>query len=117
MVSPFASLPHPPAHLTPENWDTVLQSGQPVVVYFWAPWCGVGPGLEARLVPFLSHFAGKVTFARVNADEFPELAARHFLTFLPSLLIFSAGTIVAPLLSIANVPNDLRRHLYRLIGR
>lgn len=77
------------------NFDqTVLASAQPVLVDFYAPWCGpcrqLGPILE-RLATELS---GKVTIVKVNADTSMDLAAKYNVSGLPTLLLFKDGAIV-----------------------
>ena len=73
----------------------VLQSPEPVIVDFWAPWCGpckmVGPEVEKMAV---AH-AGKARFVKVNVDEAGEIAMRYSIMSIPTLAKFEGGRIVA----------------------
>ncbi|MDM9624514.1 thioredoxin [Rhizobium sp. S152] len=71
----------------------VLESAEPVVVDFWAEWCGpckmIAPSLEELSV----EFAGKVKVAKLNIDENPELAAQFGVRSIPTLAIFKSGEV------------------------
>ena len=71
----------------------VLQSAEPVVVDFWAEWCGpckmIGPSLDE----ISSEMAGKVKIAKLNIDENPELAAQFGVRSIPTLMMFKGGEV------------------------
>ena len=73
--------------------ETVLQSSKPVVVDFWAPWCGpckqIAPDLEA-----ISDSEPGVTIAKVNIDENPDLAQAYGVRSIPMLVAFKGGEAV-----------------------
>jgi thioredoxin-like negative regulator of GroEL len=113
-----------PRDLAPGDFDTVLRADVPVVVLFRAPWAAGGPALDALVAPFVAHFAHRVLFTRINDDEAPDLLVRFAVHTLPGVLVFSAGQLVAHLLSpigpgdpLDPLAHNLRRTIYRLIGR
>lgn len=71
----------------------VLQSAEPVVVDFWAEWCGpckmIGPSLDE----ISNEMAGKVKIAKLNIDENPELAAQFGVRSIPTLMVFKGGEV------------------------
>ncbi|MEW5977456.1 MAG: thioredoxin [Acidobacteriota bacterium] len=72
----------------------VLESDQPVMVDFWAPWCGpcrvVGPTVEE----LGKQFAGKSKVGKVNVDENPRLSAQFGIHSIPTVLLFKHGQVV-----------------------
>jgi thioredoxin len=77
-----------------DNFDKeVLASELPVLVDFWAPWCGpckaLGPVLEAMA----KEFAGKIKFAKVNVDENSALASKYGIHSIPALFLFKKGQV------------------------
>ena len=82
-------------HLTKDNFNTeVLSSSIPVLVDFWATWCGpcrmVGPFVEQ----LASDYDGKAKVGKVNVDEQEELAAQYHVMSIPTLIVFKGGKVV-----------------------
>jgi thioredoxin len=69
----------------------VLQSEVPVVVDFWAPWCGPCRMMSPVFDRVAGHLAGLVKFARLNTDESPKLSGQFRILAIPSLLVFVKG--------------------------
>jgi len=71
----------------------VLKSPLPVVVDFWAEWCGPCKMIAPILEEIASERSGKVKFAKVNVDRNPNLASQYHIQSIPTLLYFSNGLV------------------------
>jgi thioredoxin 1 len=78
--------------ITDETFDAeILQAGQPVVVDFWAPWCGPCKAVEPVLADLAEQHAGRVEFAKLNIDENPVVASRYGVLAIPTAILFEGG--------------------------
>jgi thioredoxin 1 len=85
-----------PTALSEENFEKeVLLSKEPVLVDFWAAWCG--PCLEAApmMEELAGEFVGKVKFAKLDVDEAPALAGKYGVSSLPTFIIFKDGEVLS----------------------
>ena len=71
----------------------VLEASEPVVVDFWAEWCGPCKMIAPSLEEIATELAGKVKIAKLNIDENPELAAKFGVRSIPTLAMFKGGEV------------------------
>ena len=82
--------------LTKENFDKeVLESKIPVLVDFWATWCGPCRMLAPIIAEIAEENAGKIKVCKVDVDEQPDLASRFRISSIPTLLVFKDGKMTA----------------------
>ena len=91
----------------------VLEAASPVLVDFYAPWCGPCKMLSPILDSLSNDFAGRVKFVKVNVDEAHDLAARYQITGVPTLMVFKDGRAVETVVGMASA-RDLRKMLERV---
>jgi thioredoxin 1 len=78
--------------LTQDNWEQeVVNSDKPVLVDFWAPWCGPCRALGPTIDKIADQFAGKVKVGKVNVDDAQDIAVRYGISSIPQLFVFHGG--------------------------
>lgn len=106
-----------PLTLTASNFaQEVLQTAGPVLVDFWAPWCGpcrlIGPVVEE----ITTQYTGQLKVGKLNVDEHPEIAQRYGISGIPALVFFDHGQVIDTV--VGAVPKSvLQKHVQGVINR
>ncbi len=82
-------------HVSDDEFDGAIRSSAPVLVDFWAEWCGPCKQLSPILDEVAKEWEGKVTIAKVNIDQNPESPQKYGVRGIPTLILFKDGKPVA----------------------
>ncbi len=105
-----------PADVSDAEWDQeVLKSELPVLVDFWAPWCGPCRMVAPIVEELADEYNGKVRFYKLNTDDNVETASKYGIRSIPTLLVFKGGQLVDQLIGF-RPKSDLKRSLEKALS-
>lgn len=82
-------------HIQQKNFDAVVMTGEvPVVVDFWAPWCGPCRMLAPELEKAATRLGSKAKIVKVNTDENPDISAKYGISSIPTIMVFHNGKLI-----------------------
>ncbi|MBR2743250.1 MAG: thioredoxin [Clostridia bacterium] len=92
-------------NLTADAFDEqVINSATPVLVDFWASWCGPCKMIAPEVDKLAENYAGRLKVCKVNVDDEPSLAAEYMVMSIPTLILFKDGEIVDKLVGVRRYP-------------
>ncbi len=101
--------------LTDDSFDKeVLQSTEPVLVDFWAPWCGHCRMLTPIVEELDKEYVGKAKVAKINTDEHPNSATKFNISAIPTILFFKGGKVEHQMVGVHSKA-DIKKQLDALV--
>ncbi len=92
--------------------DEVLQAQVPVLVDYWAPWCGPCKMAAPVLERIAGEYEGRLKICKVNVDEERQVASKHRIMSIPTMFLFKDGAVVDQIVGVTpNFENDLKRRI------
>ncbi len=90
-------------NVTSQSWDQeVLNSSTPVMVDFWAAWCGPCKMIAPTIEELAEEYNGQMKVCKLNTDDSPDIASQHQIMGIPSLLFFKEGKVIDKIVGAAS---------------
>lgn len=104
------------AHIGDDSFDQeVISAPLPVLVDFWAPWCGPCRSIAPVLEEIAQEYDGKLKVVKINVDENPNVPSRYGVRGIPNLMIFKGGNLAGQIVGVAP-KNKLVNEIDKAIG-
>lgn len=91
--------------VTDSNWESILANELPVILDFWATWCGPCKAIAPTLEEIANEYEGKVIVGKVNIDDNPKVTINFGIRNIPTLLFFKNGEIVNKHVGVIRKPD------------
>src|SRR5260221_8044165 len=104
-----------PMEVSDRDFETeVLKAEEPVLVDFWAPWCGPCRAVAPIVEELAGEYVGKVKFAKLNTDDSPQTPGKYRIMGIPTLIVFKSCKEVGRIVC-ARPKGDLKREIYKAL--